>query len=275
MPFDGLTDDMLREKAPSVFATHAAPNVSERYEYLPSYQVVRELRTIGLVPVSVREGYKRNPAGRPFAIHQIRFRKQGDVALRPKLGDVFPEAPFLNSHDRTSGMSFAGGLHRLICTNGMTVADQALSFRLRHVGHGLRDKLHAGMEQLLKNLGRAVEVAEKWNRIIVPASRQIAFANEALAIKGTALHIEPETILHPRRWLDQHDDLWSVFNRVQENITKGGIPGRTASGCISSLKSIRTLAADVDFNSKLWTAAAKVADEAESRPVPSGVVASA
>ena len=44
MPFDGLSDDQIRAEAPSVFATHPSDKVSDRYAWLPSYQVVRAIR---------------------------------------------------------------------------------------------------------------------------------------------------------------------------------------------------------------------------------------
>jgi hypothetical protein len=34
----------------------------------------------------------------------------------------------------------------------------------------------------------------------------------------------------PRRFDDRRPDLWSVFNRTQENLTKGGLHGRSANG---------------------------------------------
>ena len=68
-----LTDDQIRAKAPSVFATHAAANVSEKYAYLPTYQAVRDMRLMGLEVASVREGDKRSPAGRAcaFGVSQL------------------------------------------------------------------------------------------------------------------------------------------------------------------------------------------------------------
>jgi len=33
----------------------------------------------------------------------------------------------------------------------------------------------------------------------------------------------------PRRFDDRRPDLWSVFNRTQENLTQGGLHGRSAN----------------------------------------------
>jgi hypothetical protein len=263
MPFDGLTDDMLRQKAPSIFATHAAPSVSDKYAYLPSYQVVRDMRNLGLVACSAREGKKRQPDGREFALHEVRFRRLNDIERKPELGGIMAEVVMRNSHDRTSGLAVDAGIHRWVCSNGMTVQDDnmGLSFRVRHVGKGRQDELHAGMAKLLGGLDGVLQTAEDWHQIKLTREQAYGLANKAIEAKGTALSIDMDSLLRSRRFLDGGSSLWQVFNRLQENITRGGISGRTATGRRSSLKAISTLVADSDFNRKLWAHASDLARE--------------
>jgi hypothetical protein len=59
------------------------------------------------------------------------------------------------------------------------------------------------------------------------------FARAALALKyddNKPAPITESQILMPRRFDDRRPDLWSVFNRTQENLTKGGLHGRSANG---------------------------------------------
>jgi len=51
----GLSDDVLRRSAPSVFAVAPQPGVSERYAFVPTAQIVARLREVGWVPVSASE----------------------------------------------------------------------------------------------------------------------------------------------------------------------------------------------------------------------------
>jgi hypothetical protein len=265
---NGLSDDQLREAAPSIFATQAGPDCSDRYAYLPSYQVVRELRNIGLIPINASEGRKKNPQGRAYAMHQITFRRADYYSVAPELGELTPEVHFLNSHDRTSPLAFDAGLLRAICTNGMRTNDAKLgSFRVRHTGRNRVDEMHEGMKVLLAGLDRTVEVANAWAKIGLSPMQMDRFAESALEIKGTALSINPQRLLTARRYGDEGSNLWSVFNRVQENIVKGGVTGHTATGKNASLKKIGTLAADVDFNRKLWALATQVADEVKPQSV--------
>lgn len=35
-------------------------------------------------------------------------------------------------------------------------------------------------------------------------------------------------LLAPRRWQDESGDLWTTYQRIQENLIKGGLNGRNA-----------------------------------------------
>ncbi|HAF2376717.1 TPA: DUF945 domain-containing protein, partial [Salmonella enterica] len=62
-------------------------------------------------------------------------------------------------------------------------------------------------------------------------------------------------ILTPRRYEDRKDDLWSVFNRIQENLSKGGLPGRTAKGKRTHTRAVNGIDGDVRLNRALWVMA--------------------
>jgi hypothetical protein len=265
MPFDGfLNDDAIRAKAPSVFATQAADNVSAKYAYLPTYQAVRAMRVMGFEVAKVREGYKRSVEGRNYAIHELRMRKVGAEPHR-ELGDLVPEVLLRNSHDRTSGFSLSAGIFRLVCLNGMTVAESGFHVNLRHVGAHQLDRLHTGIAMIQSQLPKTLEIARDWSKIVLSLDQVSRFAQKALEIRGTSIDIQPAQVLRPRRYNDENASLWNVFNRVQENLTVGGMRGQGANGQRRAVSGIRTLAADVSFNTKLWAAASELA--AEVKPV--------
>lgn len=261
MPFDQpreLTDDDIRRLAPSVFATAPAPTVSDRYSYLPSYPVLRSMRLMGLVPTQVREGRKKNPDGREYAMHEIRFRKVDDDTANKtrELGMLVPEALLRNSHDRTSPLDLQAGISRLVCLNGMTVMDSGFHVKLRHAGTN-PGMVQDAVQTIVSSFGRAIDKAKEWAAIPMAIQQQLDFAMVALDIRGTALAIEPQRVLAARRFDDRGNDLWNVFNRVQENMTKGGILGMSATGRnrMRTLGAVQTLKADIDLNRKLWAAA--------------------
>ena len=60
-------------------------------------------------------------------------------------------------------------------------------------------------------------------------------------------------LLAARRGMDANSDLWSVFNRVQENGTRGGFKVPDVNGRLRSVRERRNIVADVNWNQDLWT----------------------
>ena len=57
-------------------------------------------------------------------------------------------------------------------------------------------------------------------------------------------------VRHGKQVVDQN--LWRVFNRTQENLLKGGLTGRSASGRHTRTRAIKSVTEDVRLNRALW-----------------------
>ncbi|TXE24117.1 DUF945 domain-containing protein, partial [Serratia marcescens] len=104
---------------------------------------------------------------------------------------------------------------------------------------------------------RVEEKRDAMESLRLPPPAQHALANAALTYRFGEEH-QPVTatqILTPRRYEDRKDDLWSVFNRCQENLLKGGLPGRTAKGKRSHTRAVNGIDGDVKLNRALWVMA--------------------
>ena len=94
------------------------------------------------------------------------------------------------------------------------------------------------------------------------------FKDEQVAIRGAGAcaavpdiaqsGMEPSRLLTCRRPEDVGDDLWSVMNRVQENLLRGGISRRSASGRLTRTRRITSIREDVRLNGRLWDLAREV-----------------
>jgi hypothetical protein len=67
--------------------------------------------------------------------------------------------------------------------------------------------------------------------------------------------ITESQLLAVRRFEDRRDDLWTTFNRVQENLTKGGLHGRSRSGRAMSTRAVTGIDQNVKLNRALWVLA--------------------
>ncbi|MNR39035.1 hypothetical protein D3C85_1571990 [compost metagenome] len=89
-----------------------------------------------------------------------------------------------------------------------------------------------------------------------PEEAQV-FASAALELKYDASAAKPapitETqILAPRRYEDARTDLWSTFNVAQENLMRGGLIGRNATGQRRRTREVQGIDQGVKLNRALW-----------------------
>jgi hypothetical protein len=63
--------------------------------------------------------------------------------------------------------------------------------------------------------------------------------------------------LEPRRAEDQSNNLWTVFNTVQENLVRGGLSDsrRDRRGKLRTMRSLKGIDSRVFLNKALWSLA--------------------
>ena len=62
-------------------------------------------------------------------------------------------------------------------------------------------------------------------------------------------------VLQARRWEDRKGDLWTTFNRIQENLVRGGVSGRGATGRRMTTREVAGVNENVKLNRALWSLA--------------------
>ena len=252
-----LSLEAIRQQAPAVFAPSADEHRSNRYTFIPTERVLVGLLKAGFVPVEARQTQTRS-ASPLHARHVVRLRRRFETV---QLRDSVPEIVFLNSHDGTSAYQIRVGLFRVVCTNGLIVSRGAFpTFSVAHRGNVVADVVtHAlRMAERFELLAAQVERMEQ-RRLFV--DEQIRFAERALALR----YAQPEQagmaasqLLNCRRTEDAGDDLYSILNRVQENLLRGGLSRRSSNGRLVRTRRITSIREDVRVNSALWDVAAEM-----------------
>ncbi|OPY71420.1 MAG: hypothetical protein A4E63_01541 [Syntrophorhabdus sp. PtaU1.Bin050] len=256
-----MTLDQVRAAAPSVFADHPWEGVSKRYSFIPTSSVVESLTAEGWNITAARQQRVLLENRKAFTRHMIRFRR--DDALTLAVGDVFPEIALTNSHDRGSAYRMDAGLFRLVCTNGLVVDDATFArLSIRHTGNVL-DDVRKGADDIAKELPRIMgEVRDMQTIELTPDERGV-FAKAATSLKfDESVPIEPFQVLAARRYGDQKLDLWTTFNVIQENLTKGGLryvlPTHTAEDGTrvrarrARTREVKSIREDTKLNKALW-----------------------
>ena len=217
-----LTDEQIRNQAPSVFAVQPLAGVSERYTFLPTSRIIDRMRQEGWAPVEVQQQAVRVEGRLGFAKHLLRLQRRDQVA-RP--GEYAVEIALVNSHDRSSAYQIHAALWRCVCSNGLFLSDSIIErVSIRHSGRQTEEVIAASFT-MLAQLPRLTERVEAFRSRQLTPSEQHQFAEQALKLRWDDLKLAPigvEKILWPRRSEDTGADLWSTLNRVQENLLRGG-----------------------------------------------------
>lgn len=247
-----LSNDQLFRAAPSIFATQPWSEVSDKYAFISTSDIVDRLRGEGLVPVSARQSNTRLPGKKAFARHEVRF-VGGDVGTH-KVGGTYNTVVLRNSHDTGSAFSISAGLYRLVCSNGMMVPDGiAQSVSVRHTGD-MSDVID-GVFSVVEESKALPGLIEEYSSIVLPRPAQLAFAAAALELRDSSLPLEPEQLLLTRRSEDRKSDLFTTLNVIQENIIRGGNRSKTATGRRTRTRAVTDLAQDARINRGLFVLA--------------------
>jgi len=245
-----LSDDQIRTVVPSIFADAPHESRSERYSYIPTAAVLTELRKEGFQPFMVCQTRVRDEGKREHTKHMLRLRHANQINAREA-----NEIILLNSHDGTSSYQLLAGMFRFVCKNGLVCGDTVADVRVPHKGD-VAGHVIEGAYQVLDGFERAQASRESMEAITLDAGESEVFARAALALKyddpAKPAPITESQILMPRRFDDRRPDLWSVFNRTQENLTKGGLQGRAANGRRQQTRPVQGIDSDIRLNRALW-----------------------
>ena len=247
-----LSDDQIHHIAPSIFAHGKHQSRSERYTYIPTIDILKGLRNEGFQPFMVCQTRVRDQDKREHTKHMIRLRHASEIT-----GEEANEIVLLNSHDGTSSYQMLSGLLRFVCQNGMVAGDNITDIRVPHKGNIVQNVINGAFD-VLDGFDLILEQKDGMRDVTLDRDEQHAFARSALALRydptdaAAPSPITENQLLNVRRFEDRRDDLWTVFNRVQENLTKGGLHGRSRTGRSMSTRPITGIDQNVKLNRALW-----------------------
>ena len=224
---DFMTKEQMREAAPAVFTMTPSNEVSKHYTHIPTTKVIDDMELLGWGVVDVKEVKARKAKTRGVQKHMVVFRNP-DVVINGDDGDtVFPQILLTNSHDGKNAFTFTAGLFRMICENGLVISTtQFEDVKMRHMGYTFED-LQVNIREMVARLPLTVESMNKMKQVEMEEKAALDFAKKALETRFDKkqvkrIKVDLKELLNPTRKEDMGNDVWSVFNVVQEKIIHGG-----------------------------------------------------
>jgi len=251
-----LTDEQIYSVAKSIFAHGKHESRSDRYTYIPTIEVLNGLRKEGFQPFMVAQSRSRIEGKAEFTKHMLRLRKADMLAV-----DETFEIILINSHDGTSSYQMLAGCFRFVCQNGMVTGDTVEDVRVPHRGN-ITDNVIDAAYRIVDDFGNAQKSIEGMKSTVLALPEAEIFADSALMLKyeEDKAPITPVQLLKPRRAADANkNDLWTTFNRVQENLLVGGLHGVTATGKRTTTQQVRSIDTNIKLNKALWNLSERMA----------------
>jgi hypothetical protein len=151
---------------------------------------------------------------------------------------------------------------RVVCNNTlqMAFADSKASVRVTHRGNDVVERVVQGTHEILARGERVQDAVARMVHTPLVQAEQVAFAAAATTLRwddGEA-PITPEQLLVVRRAADNNNTLWATFNRVQENMVRGGLRAYTTNGRRTRTRAIKSISEDTRVNKALWALAEKM-----------------
>lgn len=247
-----LSDVQLRLVAPSIFAEGAWEKMSERYLMVPTIHVINQMRDAGFYPVRAMQSRSRIPGKQNFTKHMVVFREDRQQV---QVGGSIPEIILLNSHDGSSGYQIHGGMFRLVCSNGLMVADSTIAaVKCRHARKDFDDILF-GTRTVMDMMPRVAEQVDMFQSLTLKPEAMQYFAEAANMLRyepGEHSPIEPVQLLNTRRPSDKEPTLWNTYNRIEENMIRGGLAGRTSTNKQTTTRKVQGVSETVRLEKALW-----------------------
>ena len=277
-----LSADRLRYLAPAIFANSVKDSLSPRYAQLRTADVLPVLADHGFVPVQAAQKRSRKTS-MEHTQHMVAFAHRDSLPSVSGLEAYDADANrgeiiLYNSHDGSGSIKLFAGAYRFICSNGI-VAGDGFQSRLYHNQANVNSFEHM-LTNTVKRLPVLMERIEQMRIIQLSRDDCREMAQKAVTTRWNWEPVEVEdavvrgsyasgctvdSLLQVNRFADYQTDAWTVFNRIQENVIRGGaliksFTEKNPDGSFRKSRAINSVAENVRVNRELWDIAEDVCE---------------
>lgn len=211
----------------TITAQRPVDTASARYGFVNTLEVAQEFIKAGWQPrtVSERRLRKTNLEMTGFQPHFIHFHNDNLPAV---MGTQHPEIIFKNGHDCMTPAEILFGVFSTVCSNALIVCAAMLAaVRIKH-GTTARAIVGEATANMIRNAPAIAGRIETLSARRLCFEEQLQFAQRALPVKFNdsfrASHdFNLRELVKPQRNADRPDNLYGLFNIVQEKFIKGGV----------------------------------------------------
>ena len=229
----GLNDSEIELLCPVAMKSTMTNNeisklgLSEHYSFVPTINVVNDLRALGFECVDATQVKARKKTTNGYQKHMLTFE---NPKYKVEGAEEYPQLLLTNSHDGGNAFTLSAGIFRLICSNGLVIKTEDYgSSRLVHKGYSF-EAVQELVNEFNVTLDEVLTRVTAMKQVQLTKDQQIEFAKQAALLRFTAKSYNEDNIsdvvdidglLNVDRKEDAGNGLYEVFNRVQESLVQG------------------------------------------------------
>ena len=281
-----LNDEDIKYLCPVAFKdkmTKAEINrlgLSKHYSFVPTMNVVNDLRALGYEVVDAKQVSARKKSTKGYQKHMITLEHpkykldqvkeveiaDGETETQIQKPTEYPQILLTNSHDGGNAFTLSAGIFRLVCSNGLVIKTEDYgSARLVHKGYSF-EAVQTLVKEFEVTVAGVLDKITAMKKVQLTKDQQIEFAKQAALLRFKSKSYNEDNIekvvniddlLNVERKEDAGNGLYEVFNRVQESIVQGkylyASSGKVKDANTKTRKArpIKNFKQSIDVNKKL------------------------
>jgi hypothetical protein len=193
--------------------------IKQKPYYIPTIEIIEKFQKEGWNLVGVNESRSKN---RKIS-HNYTQLQHPDFNIKSNFGkdEARASLTITNSCSGNSPMELNLGAYRMVCSNGAIGFSKAgESENIQHTQINYQN-LDNFVNKVNKNAGLVIDNFSKLKYTMLSNEEMHKLATQAASLRyDSTSDFDPNNLLTINRLEDEGNDLWTVFNRIQENLTK-------------------------------------------------------
>lgn len=237
---------MLLENGMIKVSDAAHPKMSPKYKTVQTNLIAKKFKDLGFVVDEVLQRRSRKNGSGPYAKHMVRLSHPTLLSTNHK--DLKLQLIVTNSFDGSASFGMKLGFFRFVCANGMIVGETLEAYRHKHNGNIL-EEIDQSIERIVAQAKSLSDTIDRMKSIKLTTAQVIDFQNKAMKVRSEKLeHVQYSV----RRSADMEQDLYTVYNRIQEDLIRGGVESVSGSGRSRLLREVKGIDKIKEVNEKLF-----------------------
>lgn len=232
--------------------------LSNKYKLVQTKLIADKFKALGFNVDSYQETRVRKASKQGFQKHLVRL--SNPELLTSKHTDLKLQLVITNSHDGLSAFTIKLGIYRLVCANGLMVGTTFESISLRHTGT-IIEQVDQAVERMVAQVNKldTTITAMKNKQLTLDQAREFTARAIALRYPDKTLN---DVSIETHRVEDEGNNVFVLYNRIQENLVRGGNRVRSNQNRLRSARALSSITALTKLNEGLFDLATEYTNAA-------------